>query len=192
MLFLKIFCLVLLVFCLVEAKQKERKEHKNREQNQHNNKEHKKQKNVKQNDDCSCKNYIKIAKKCKWIDLTCSESTPSESYRNFLSNCKSLNGYRDKKRNGKTHRTFSRRMTCIANLSLETKNKRLASLKTEPTEATGRNLLDVSASKVSTSVAPVTDQDWTEDLNAVKNQGICGSCWAWVCVIWNQRNQVIW
>lgn len=139
---------------------------------------HKKQLSVPANLDCSCVGYQAKAKECKWTDATCSEVANS-GFQNYKSWCTPINAFRDAKRFGFTSAEFVRYIPCsIGNLSKEQVTAQRANLKlAEP--KTPKYLVPTATDNgvVPFSTAPVTaTKTWAQ--SAVKNQGTCGSCWA--------------
>lgn len=136
----------------------------------------KKQTGVLKNLDCGCTGYVAKATECLWPQQTCDQT--SESFKNFVFWCSKVNSFRDSKRNGTTESTYTRALTCKANLNLQDRQAIQCGTKMPgmPKSQLAQN--GIPPLIPFTDPVPTVTSDWTDKFLPVKDQMNCGSCWA--------------
>lgn len=138
--------------------------------------QYQKQSNVPDDYDCSCVGFLRKASICNWTETECDEE--SNSFKNYQDKCILLNKYRQGRRDGIIPDDYNKTISCFANFDDEKAAKIRAGVKIPKNSRS----LDISWNfnpKVPFDTPlPTSTIDWGRYMTAVKNQGACGSCYA--------------
>lgn len=134
--------------------------------------------NVRPNHDCSCKGYEAKALQCEWDASIQKCVETSDAYINYKFWCEKLNNFRKNKRAGRRPNNYNRTLTCDAYKSEEQRRKEKCGLKIEHTKM--KRSLPLGSIPTTSVTSPFSN--WTSTMSPVKNQGGCGSCWAFASI----------
>jgi C1A family cysteine protease len=130
--------------------------------------------NVRPNHDCSCKGYEAKAAECKWPEAIKKCDPASKEYKTYFFWCEKLNNFRDDKREGTRPNNYNRTLTCDSYKTEKERRKEKCGLKVEK----GNSKRSLPIGSIPTSSPTPTSANWTASMTPIKNQGGCGSCWA--------------